>query len=126
MTGGATLEIWTRAINDITTSGSLCVTLFTRTEDPLGLLPPTDVRLIDTDTLNSYFTSTSSSWPSGDWRKLRVPMSFAPSAIIPGQRLGIAIGLEKSASPSDQSMFQYDQVELDSRLEVETTTPLAG
>ena len=127
MTGGATLELWTRAINDIETSGRICVTLFTRSEDPLEGLPPNDVRLADADNPgNLYFTGTINEWPAGAWQKIRIPMNFDPATALVGERVGVAIGLEKSGSPSDQLMFQYDHVDFDSRLEVETTTPLTS
>ena len=48
----------------------------------------------------------------------------ATSGTIQHDRLGLALGLEKSGSPSDQIMINYDNVDLESRLEVETTTPI--
>lgn len=125
MTGGATLELWTRAINDVTTHGTICVVLFTRLEDPLGVLPPTDVRMLDLDNpANDFYTHELSDWPRGSWGRIRIPLRFTPTTAPLGQRLGIAVSLDKQHTPSDQVMFQYDQVQLESRLEVETTTPL--
>lgn len=123
LTGGATLEIWARAINDISTSGTVCITLFRRTENGGGL-PPTDVRIPNPANGNLFFTNTFTSFPRGDWGQVRVPMTFDPTTALAGERIGIALTLDKADTPSDQVMFQYDHFDLDSRLEVETTTPI--
>jgi type II secretory pathway pseudopilin PulG len=125
LAGGATLELWSRTIAGLTTPGKLCVILFTRTEDPLGSLPPTDVRMEDLQNSgNLFYTHTVADWPSDDWAKLRVPLTFSPDTALAGERIGIQIALEKSGAPSDQLEFMYDEVQLESRLEIETTTPL--
>jgi hypothetical protein len=59
-------------------------------------------------------------------------MQFTPSTIQPVsstfpkdyQRIGVVIGLDKQGGASNQFQFQYDTVRFDSRLEVETTTPI--
>jgi type II secretory pathway pseudopilin PulG len=128
MTGGATLELWTRTIDDAIAPGELCVTLFTRTEvlSPLGApLDPIDTRIPDANNpANLYFTASRTTWPRGNWETIRIPMNFAPAAVAPGSRLGVQVGLRGGGTTSDDLMFHYDQVELESRLEVETTTPL--
>ncbi len=125
--GGATLELWSRTIDDVIAPGELCVTLFTRTEllSALGLpLPPLDVPVIDAQTGNPYFTASRTTWPRGEWETIRIPMTFAPAVVAPGSRIGVQVGLRGGGTTSDDLMFHYDQVELESRLEVETTTPL--
>ncbi len=70
VTGGATLELWTRTIDDVIAPGELCVTLFTRTEllSALGLpLPPLDVPVVNAQTGNAYFTASRTTWPRGQW-----------------------------------------------------------
>lgn len=125
MTGGATLELWTRTIDGVIAPGELCVTLFTRTEDPAGLLPPTDVRLANLASPGDfYFTKSQNPWPRGDWTPVRIPMSFVPTVIPPNSRLGLQVGLRGGGGSSDDIEVHYDQVQLESRLEVETTTPL--
>jgi type II secretory pathway pseudopilin PulG len=127
LTGGATLELWTRTIAGVTTPGKVCVTLFTRNEDPLGSLPPTDVRMEDLQNSgNLYYTHAVSDWPRVKWSKLRIPLLFTPRTVVSGDRIGVQVALEKSGSPSDQLEFMYDQVQYESRLEVETTTPLGS
>lgn len=125
LTGGATLELWTRTIAGVTTPGKLCVILFERTEDPLGSLPPTDVRMEDLQNSgNLFYTQAVTDWPHTDWAKLRIPLTFSSTTALAGERIGVQVALEKSGSPSDQLEFMYDQVQYESRLEVETTTPL--
>ena len=129
LTGGATLKLWTRTINDVATAGKLCVILFRRTE--------TETSGTVTAVADATITSAQPSypiWPSGAWEELTIQMPFtavtipaaATSGTINHQRLGLAIGLEKAGSPSDQIMINYDNVDLESRLEVETTTPIGG
>ncbi|MDQ3102623.1 MAG: hypothetical protein M3Q53_02120 [Actinomycetota bacterium] len=127
LTGGATLKLWTRSIDDIMTPGKLCVILFERTEtELLGVLSAT------VDTTIASATPTYSAWPRGQWQEFTVQLPYSALTLprigsvgnILNQRLGIAIGLDKQGSPSDQLMFQYDHVDFESRLEVETTTPI--
>jgi hypothetical protein len=77
-------------------------------------------------------TSSKATWPSGSWDELTVPMQFSPinvQAVTAGYprsyvRIGVAIGLDKQGGSSNQFEFQYDTLRFESRLEVETTTPL--
>ena len=127
LTGGATLKLWTKTINDISTAGKLCVVVFRRTETESGGTI-TGV----TDSVITTVQPSYGAWPSGSWGELTVQMPFsaltlpaaATSGTIQRERLGLALGLEKSGSPSDQIMINYDNVDLESRLEVETTTPI--
>ena len=103
------------------------VTLFTRTEVPdlLGVpQPPIDVRLADVNNpANFYFTKQQNPWPT-QWTPLRIRMSFAPTVALPGSRLGLQVALRGGGTSSGNLQIHYDQVQLESRLEVETTTPL--
>lgn len=127
MTGGASLELWTRTTNGITTPGRICATVFTRLEDPLGLLPPTDTRMTDLLTGNKYYTAELNPWPPGPkWTRVRIPMSFAPATALLGQRFGVQLAIEKAGTPSRQLEFLYDEILHESRLEIETTTPFTS
>jgi len=127
--GGATLKIFTRSINDVLISGRLCVVAFLRTEtyEDSGTTTP-----VTTDEVLASEASSHSSWPHDGWEELTVPMPFTESTIpevsaeYPKdfQRIGVAIGLDEAGGESNQFQFQYDTVRFESRLEVETTTPL--
>lgn len=127
LSGGATLKLWTRTINDIATAGRLCAIVFRRTETELA---GTVTAVLDTTIATAQ--PTYATWPSGDWGELTIQMPFSaltlpaalPTGTILHERLGLALGLERSGSPSDQIMINYDDVDLESRLEVETTTPI--
>jgi type II secretory pathway pseudopilin PulG len=116
--GGTTLKLWTRSINDVQVSGKLCVVVFLRREST------------GTDTILASATSSHVTWPHGAWEELTVPMSFTPRTVLEAadtageEKIGVAIGLDKQGGASNQFEFQYDTVRFDSRLEVETTTPL--
>ncbi len=126
LAGGATLELWTRTTNAIETPGRVCASLFTRLEDQSVGQPPDDQRLEDVDNPgNRFFTQELAPWPNDPgWSRIRIPMSFTPTTAFGGTRIGVAVSLDKGGSPSDQLEFMYDQVQFESRLEVETATPL--
>lgn len=127
--GGTTLKVFSRSINDVQISGKLCVVVFLRTEhyDSAATTVPTT-----TDNTLASGTISEPSWPKGEWEELTVPMQFSPSTVpevsptFPKdyERVGVAIGLDRQGGASNQFQFQYDTVRFDSRLEVETTTPL--
>ncbi len=57
-------------------------------------------------------------------------MTFTPKTILKAvsaadyEKIGVAIGLDRIGGASNQFQFQYDTIRFDSRLEVETKTPL--
>ena len=127
VTGGAVLEFYTRAINDANHRGKLCVFLFRRTES--GGSPPlaTDSMLLNTVTLQPYFVYApggGGQWPQNAWQKIRFVMSFPPATILAGQRLGLAISVERQDTNADAIQILYEHHLYPSRLEVDTTTPL--
>lgn len=127
--GGTTLKLFTRTINDVQVSGKLCVVVFLRTETYAAALTTTPVT-VDVPIASSSVSKPN--WASGDWEELTIPMQFTPSTIpvlsstFPKdyKRIGVVIGLDKQGGASNQFQFQYDTVRFDSRLEVETTTPI--
>jgi type II secretory pathway pseudopilin PulG len=128
MTGHATLELNSKTINAAQHVGKICAYLFVRTTvDPGPLLPEivTDTRLLDTGSGNAFWTfQPPGNWAAGSWGTYRISLDFAPVALIAGQRLGLALSVHNS-SPGDLQ-FLYDHPQFDSRLEVDTTTPLGG
>ena len=112
-------------------SAKLCVVLFRRREVDSGVVSGgADVPL-------ATATPTISSWPSGAWDELKVQMTFPPEVmpVISGvtpvhQRIGVAIGFERAGTPlsggqlGPDVMFNFDHPNFESRLEIETTTPI--
>lgn len=135
MTGNATLEFYTRAINDAVHTGKLCVYLFSRSETGT---PPvaTDTQIRDkvitssnscSPTCNPYFTYTPAgggNWPRNAWTKVRFLLQFNSIMIPAGQRLGIAISVERAATPADSIQILYDHPNYPTRIEVDTSTPI--
>jgi prepilin-type N-terminal cleavage/methylation domain-containing protein len=139
MTGKVTLEFYTRAINDASYSGKLCVWLFKRRETgtpPVAL----DTALLDSVLGNAYWTYSQSTWPrltSSDplvWTKVRLTMNFNPAVSVGGQalgtlvagdRLGVALGSERTGTTFDAGIqVLYDHPNYPTRIEVDTTTPI--
>jgi len=58
--------------------------------------------------------------------EITLPMQFeAGTRVFPGQRLGIAIQVERGGTnPGEALQFMYDHPSFDTRLEVRTSTPL--
>lgn len=55
--------------------------------------------------------------------QLRPPDGESVVRVLPGQRIGVAISVEASTS-IDALQLSYEHPDFDSRLEVETATPL--
>jgi len=134
MTERATIEFYTRTLGDADHSGKLCIYLFRRSET--GTAPEivaTDTQLTDRFTGLPYWTyrpGGNGLWPSGTWTPgVRVTMSFnsAPYTIPAGDRLGVALSVERNeTTPADAIPIMYDHPDYQTRLEVETSTPIDG
>jgi hypothetical protein len=134
--GTGTLNVWTQTINGATYPGRMCVWLFTRHLGSLGV--PVDTFAVNlsakdscdttrTITLNlTYFPCTYSStssyagWPHGAWTEIHVPLKFAAITLPAGDRLGLAIGVERTGTSGGGLQFMYDAPTYDSRLVVDT------
>jgi type II secretory pathway pseudopilin PulG len=127
MTESVTLEFYTRTINDVPYSGQLCVYLFKRHEEGS---PPvaTDTRLSNTKGGTLFWTYSQGTWPSGKWEGVRLEMSFneAPYTIPKGDRLGVALSVERANTEADSIPIMYDHPRFRTRLEVDTSTPIDG
>jgi prepilin-type N-terminal cleavage/methylation domain-containing protein len=126
MTGTATLQFYTESLNHTEAPGEICVYLFKRNDAG----EPPDTLLINTYGETEYWTYTppkNANWPSS-WEKVRLTMTFkeAPYTILAGERLGVAISVERGNTSADALSFMYDHPNHPSRLEVETSTPLEG
>jgi hypothetical protein len=128
MNGKATLELYTRTINDVNAQGTLCVFVFIRKETAAECNPvpaPCDTQLIDlTNPPDAFFVYSKNPWPAGVWSRERVPMSFSSATVATGQRVGVEIAVRRNGTTGDVLQFMYDHPDYPSRLEVETSTPL--
>src|ERR1044072_2020534 len=129
MSGKATLEVYTRTLNDALYTGTLCVYLFEREEQPgAGGLPEgEDTFLVDGETGNPYWEyepEGNGYWPRNSWAKIRLTMEFAPETLDPDHRLGVALSVDRANTPADAIPVMYDHPNYATRIEVDTTTPL--
>jgi prepilin-type N-terminal cleavage/methylation domain-containing protein len=126
MTGQATLQFFTRSLNSNTSgTGRACVFLFKRHDE--GAVA-TDSLLTNVSGGFDYWTyvpEKNGPWPQ-EWAKVRLTMSFneAPETILTGERLGVALSVERANTQADALSFMYDHPNYPTRLEVETNTPL--
>jgi prepilin-type N-terminal cleavage/methylation domain-containing protein len=132
MTEKVTLEFYTRTLNDALYTGKLCVYLFKRHEEGS---PPvaTDTWLTNAESAKAdpYWTFTPEGneyWPRYSWSKERLPMVFneAPHTIEEGDRLGVALSVERNGTQAEAIPIMYDYPTLATRIEVDTSTPIEG
>ena len=129
MNGQATLEFYTRTINNVNAQGTICVFVFIRKETAAECTPlpaPCDTQLVDlTSPPNAFFVYSKNPWPAGAWTRQRVPMTFSSATVAEvGQRVGVEIAVRRNGTTGDVLEFMYDHPDYPSRLEVQTTTPL--
>jgi prepilin-type N-terminal cleavage/methylation domain-containing protein len=138
-TGSATLELYTRTIDNVNIPGGLCFYLFRRlsgaSADTRTPIPLTAISAVTPDPFG-YGCSVvgspavgkcqTSIWPrSGTWNRVRFSLGFSPSTTIPaGERLELGLSVERAATPQDALEFMYDHPDYPARLEVKTTTPI--
>jgi type II secretory pathway pseudopilin PulG len=129
MTENVTLDIQTRALSDRSYKGKLCVFLFDRHETESGTIA-TDNFFANKEDGSLFWTITPSGsgiWWTSQWFELRKTLSFSGPKIIPaGDRLGLALSVERQGTGEDAIGFLYDHPNYRSRIEVETTTPMTG
>lgn len=119
----ATLEFHTKALNSVTHSGEVCVYLY-RWSDAES--KPT--LLHSKETGAEYWSYEKSEWPL-NWTgaKLVMKLKEAPYTIPAGDRLGVALSVERtSTSGADAIQIMYDHPDYATRIEVDTTTPIGG
>jgi hypothetical protein len=133
LTGKATLDLWTQSINAAAYSGNICIWLFTRTV-VAGVPVDTPV----TPTLGSqgatsplsctgfatFYQCSVATWPTG-WTELHIPLNFNVGVTLgPTTQLGMALQVERAGTSGGGMQVIYDEPSFDSRLQVNTTTPL--
>jgi len=130
MNGNVTLEFYTRTLNDSLYTGTLCVYLFQRHETGS---PPIarDSQLTNKSGGADYWTYTPQGngfWPRNAWTKVRLTMTFnsAPYTIPAGDRLGLALSVDRANTPADAIPIMYDHPNYPTRIEVDTNTPIDG
>jgi hypothetical protein len=128
--GHGTLSLWTQTINGAVHPGRICVYLFTRQLNILGIPVDTPVVNLDDPLAVDHFPYSESAWPSGDWGEIEIPMHFAAInggaiRLLPGTRLGLMIAVHRNGTlPGDGLQFNYDHPSFDSRLEIKTNSLL--
>jgi type II secretory pathway pseudopilin PulG len=127
LTEKATLEFHTRTLSDESYNGRLCVFLFKRHESETSF---TDTFLSDKTTGASYwiYDPGGTGWWRGLWEKVRLsmPLNNTPYTIPVGDRLGVALSVERSNTTGDALAIMYDHPRFPTRLEVDTNTPIGG
>jgi hypothetical protein len=120
--GDGTLDLWTQTVNGASYSGKICIWLFQRQINLLGVPVDTPAVNLDIPTLD-YFTYSQSPWPA-TWTEIHVPLHFQLNALLPGSRLGLAIAIDRSGTGdgSQGLQFMYDEPSFDSRLEVKSSS----
>jgi type II secretory pathway pseudopilin PulG len=124
MNGKVTLTFFTRALNDASYSAKLCVYLFLRHEESKDT--PLTVK---SEPSKSYWSLVKTVWPKGQkWWEEKLEMNFSGPVEVPvGDRLGVAISVDRTVTTTADGIgFLYDHPEKRTRLEVDTTTPIAG
>jgi type II secretory pathway pseudopilin PulG len=128
-----TLDLWTQSINAASYSGKICVWLFERHLNVLGV--PVDTPAFNLDTggtctvtnTATCLTSTTysqSTWPTS-WTELHIPLHFYLNLnLSANSQLGLAIQVEKQGTSGGGMQFMYDEPSFDSRLELKSTSLL--
>ncbi len=120
--GNGTLDLWTQSINAASYSGKICVWLFERHLNVLGV--PVDTPAVNLDLSNlTYFTYAQNPWPT-EWTEIHIPLHFTLNAISPNSRLGLAIQVERAGTSGGGMQFMYDEPSFDSRLELHSTSAI--
>lgn len=120
----ATLQFYSESINKSSAPGMVCVFLYKWKEGGSPAL------LTNTNGGTGYWTyspASNGNWPT-EWEKIRLTMTFngSPVTIEPGERLGLALSVERANTGGDALSFMYDHTARPARLEVDTSTPLEG
>lgn len=126
--GSATIDFFTRALSDSQYTGKLCIYLFKREESGSKF---TDTMIKDSQGGAAYWTFVPTTgnnyWPAGKWEEVTKTITFNGQVQIKaGERLGLALSVERAGTGGDAIPILYDHPRYRSRIEVDTTTPLEG
>jgi len=130
LTEDVTIEFYTRTLNDELYTGTLCVFLFDRHDEGSPVVA-TDTQLTNVNGGTAYWKYTpdkNAYWPQFKWERVRMAMTLSeadtPFTIPAGDRLGVALGVERSNTPADAIPIMYDHPLYPTRIEVDTSTPI--
>lgn len=129
MTDTATLEFYTRTINDGLYTGTLCVYLFKRHETGGEAPVATDSLLTNKVGGAAYWAYSPEGngfWPRNAWTKVRLTVEFngVPFTVPAGDRLGIGLSVDPANTPAEAIPVMYDHPSYPTRLEIDTDTPI--
>jgi type II secretory pathway pseudopilin PulG len=135
--GNGTVNLWTRTVGNQPYSGAICVWLFQRQLNLLGVAvdtpavnlyagSPPQGSCIQPGALNlTYFKCSLTSWPSGpQWHEITIPLHFTLNVLAPNSQLGLAIQVERAGTNGGGLQFYYDEPSYESRLEVHSSSLL--
>jgi hypothetical protein len=129
-----TFEFFTRTLNDELYTGELCVYLYKRHEEGTNPVVATDTLLhnVNGNTTYWYYKPDVKTiwWPQFSWQPIRLTMTLSdadsPYTIPAGDRLGLALSVERSNTSGDAIPIMYDHPKFPTRIEVDTDTPIGG
>jgi hypothetical protein len=127
--GTATLDLWTQTVNEQVYPASICVWLFIRRTNLLGVSFDSAITNQGPPLAGaSHYVYSQAQWPTS-WREAPVPLQFASDVhLIEGDRLGVAVAVERQGtgdgSGTQGLQFLYDEPSFDSRLEIKTHSVL--
>jgi len=123
LTGTGTLTLWTRSIFETPQKGRICAWLFVRSYEEGTITDTLAVNL--GPPLSLHFERFETTWPSGGWDELALPLSFGYAEeggalpLSPDDRLGLAIAVGGD-TPSGLQIL-YDTPSRESKLHLATT-----
>ncbi len=123
LNGEGTLNLWTRAVGNSSYSGRICIWLFQRTVNALGVPIDTPAANLDVSGL-TYFQYSKDPWPKPKWEELAIPLHFDLALLTPGSQMGLAIQVERQGTDGGGLQFFYDEPSYDSRVEVKSASAL--
>lgn len=127
LNGKATVDFFTRSFNGLAYGGALCIYLFYVHEyKENGELKFAETPLTNSATGNAYWTYSgqeNGEWPRSEWTEVPVPMAFATTKIMEGDRLGVGFSVDGNSDPGAIPLL-YDHPDYRTRIEIETSTPL--
>ena len=127
--GNGTLNLWSQTVGGASYPGEICVWLFVRGTNLLGVPVDTAATNLAPGLAGSpYFVADESPWPTS-WTEITLPLSFnLDTSLVAGDRLGLALAIEKDGTGVGEIetglQFHYDEPSFDSRLEVKTHSGL--
>jgi Tfp pilus assembly protein PilV len=119
-----TLHLWTKTVGNQAYPGRICVWLFQRQLNALGV--PVDTPAENLDLSNApYFSYSKDAWPKGPkWQVVAVPLHFDLNELGPGSQVGLAIQVERAGTGGGGLQFYYDEPSFESLLELQSSSLL--